>query len=181
MTDPRWLPLPLCLLLAGCPDGGPDTPPQPLQIGVHDTTLDTFVPLAEADMMAVVLGANELNMIVPSLRAIDIDPRGPDPTVEVDVGGVIMAADIEGSRVDMQPDADGYVLWDLRVPFQAELCCFNCVTGIVTAYMEDASGVDFEGSVTVLLSRNGGACPAPTICCATADLCPVPELAPLCE
>jgi hypothetical protein len=178
MRTPIWPGL--CLLLAACPGNGPDTPPQPLQIGRHDTATDSFVPVAAGEIMAVVLGPNGLNMVVPSLRAVGIDPSGPDPTVEVDVGGVIMAADIEGSRVDMQPDADGYVLWDLRVPFQAELCCYNCVSGAVHATLEDASGNDFEGSVTVMLSRNGGACPDPDVCCASADLCEVPELALIC-
>jgi len=166
----------VALLAAGCP-GGTDEPPRPLEIGLNQG--DQFVPLDADQLVAVVLGPNGLNMIVPSLRAADIDPRAPDPTVEVTVGDVVMAADIEGSRVDMQSDGVGYVLWDLRVPFQTELCCYNCAAGLVTAKMQDAAGYWYEGSVTVTLAR--GTCPDDTVCCSSADLCPEPELANLCQ
>jgi hypothetical protein len=128
--------------------------------------------------MAVVLGPNGLNMVVPSLRAIDVDPRAPDPSVELEIGGVLMAADIEGSRVDMQPDDDGFVLWDLRVPFQVELCCYNCSSGTLRARLEDSSGLSFAGQVDIVVGR--GECPDADVCCQSADLCPEPELANLC-
>jgi hypothetical protein len=55
MKHARWLPL--CLLLAGCPAAAARHPPQPLLRSACTTPRrDTFVPLAEADMI-VVLGA----------------------------------------------------------------------------------------------------------------------------
>lgn len=163
-------------LAAGC--SGDPGPTKPLEIGLRDQD-GKFVPLADNDEVAIVLGANGLNMIVPSLRADGIDPHAPDPTVEVEIGGTLMAADIEGSRVDMTTDGVGYVLWDIRTPFQTELCCYNCSAGTVTARMQDASGQLFEGSVTVTFERGG--CPDPVVCCQSVDVCPEPEQAKLCQ
>jgi len=163
-------------LVAGC--GGDSGPPRPLEIGLRGQD-GSFVPLAENDEVAIVLGANGLNMIVPSLRASDIDPHAPDPTVEIEIGGTLMAADIEGSRVDMTDDGVGYVLWDIRTPFQTELCCYNCSAGLVNARIQDASGQAFEGSVTVTFERGG--CPDPAVCCQNVDVCPEPEQAKLCQ
>lgn len=168
----------LCLagLLVGC--SSPAGPPGPLEIGIRDAD-GQFVALTGDESVPVVLGANGLNMIVPSLRAIDIDPRGPDANVEVSVGGILMAADIEGERVDMISDGPGYALYDLRVPFQTDLCCYNCSPGVVTARLRDASGKTFEGQVTVQLER--AACPDPAVCCQDANACPDPSLTQVCE
>jgi hypothetical protein len=171
----KQLILSIAALLIGC--GGP-AETRPLEIGVRGAD-DSFVPLSENESVPVVLGANGLNMIVPSLRAMDIDPIGPDPTVEVSVGGILMAADIEGSRVDMVSDGAGYVLFDLRVPFQTDLCCYNCSPGRITAVMKDASGTRFEGAVTVQLER--ASCPDPGVCCQDANACPDPSLTKVCE
>lgn len=171
--------LPLVLLaVAGCPQNGDDDgPPGVMEIGIRGAD-GTFQPLAPGDTTAVVLGANGLNMIQPSLRSAEIDPRSPDPTVTVTVGGIVMAADIEGARVQLENDGTGYVLWDLRVPFQTELCCYICRPATVQARFRDASGRLFEGQVDVNLSR--GECPDPPACCATADSCPDPSLTLLC-
>jgi len=163
-------------LLAGCPNNGPELPPGELEVGVKQG--GAFRPFEPGDTAAVLLGANGLNMITPSLRAAEINPRAPDPTVEVVVGGLVMAADIEGSRADMQHDGTGYVLWDLQVPFQTDLCCFVCGMGLVTARMRDASGRLFEGEVIVSLERGG--CPDAEACCTSADACPDPSLTVLC-
>ena len=170
----------LTILIAGLAfaTGCPSSPPGPLEIGVRDVD-DNFRALGPDESVPVVLGANGLNMVVPSLRALDIDPQGPDPQVQVSVGGILMAADIEGSRVDMTADGAGYVLWDLRVPFQTELCCYNCSIGVITATLEDASGSSFEGEVSVQLER--ATCPDPDVCCANADACPDPSLTKVCE
>jgi hypothetical protein len=118
-------------------------------------------------------------MVVPSLRARGIDPRGPDVQVEVTVAGILMAADIEGSRVDMAESGDGHVLWDIRVPFQTELCCYVCREGTLEARLVDRAGRVFETVVTVRLERGG--CPDPVACCGNANVCPDPELTLLCE
>ncbi len=166
------------LALTGCP--GPDDtgPPSPMEVGMRATD-GTFHPYAEGESVGVVLGANGLNMIVPSLRAVGINPRAPDPDVQVHVAGFVMAADIEGARVDMDDDGTGYVLWELRVPFQTELCCFVCGMGEIVARIRDNSGRNFEGRATVRLERGG--CPDVAACCATADFCPDPTLTQVCE
>jgi len=165
------------LLVGGCPGPSTNGPALPMEIGTRSAD-GTFVPLHDGDTMPVVLGANGLNMVVTSLRASGINPRAPDPSVEVDVAGSAMAADIEGARVDMMDDGTGYVLWELRVPFQTQLCCYVCGEGTISAHIRDNSGQDFEGMVTVRLERGG--CPDPTACCDTADMCPDPTLTLVC-
>lgn len=163
--------------VVGCGGGEQAPPPGVLEIGAH--VAGAFQAFGEGDVASVVLGANGLNMIQPSLRAADIDPRAPDPTVTVTVAGILMAADIEGARVDLKSDGTGYVLWDLRVPFQTELCCFVCRPGKVTAQIRDAAGRQFKGEVTVSLQRGG--CPDPPACCVKADACPDPALTQVCS
>ncbi len=167
----------VAVALLGCIQPPPPPPPGTLEIGENQGgRFRTFFDGATA---AVVLGANGLNMVVPSLRAVEIDPRAPDPTVTVEVVGRLMAADIEGTRPDMKSDGTGFVLWDLRVPFQVELCCFICRDGRIAAGITDASGRLFEGTVTVRLERGG--CPDPPACCKFADACPDPSLTQVCE
>lgn len=165
-------------LLSSCPDDPPPGPPLPLEIGIKNEAGELEL-VSDRDSMAVVLGANGLNMVVPSLRAEGIDPHGPDVEVVVTVGGIVMAADIEGSRVDMQETSDGPVLWDIRVPFQTELCCYVCEEGTIEARLTDSTGQVFESVVTVVLERGG--CPDPTACCGDARVCPDPDLALVCE
>lgn len=167
------------LLACGC-SGPPAQPPGALEIGIHDEEEGTFVPLQDGDTVAVVLGSNGLNMVVPSLRVEGADPRGPEPNVEVFVGGVLMAADIEGDRVDLVVDDAGRgLLRDLRVPFQTDLCCYVCRDGTLRARLEDRKGRVYEGEVTVQLERGG--CPDPSACCASASACPDPDLTQVCE
>ncbi len=156
-----WFPLVLTVGWTAC-GNDPEPDPLPLEVGYRGAD-DQFVPLGDGDAMAVVLGPNGLNMIVPSLRMTDVDPKGPDSNVEVLVEGLVMAADIEGSSVDMQPDGSSYILWDLRVPFQNNLCCYNCAVGKVTATLKDASGQPFIGEVSIVLGRS--TCPDPAVCC----------------
>jgi len=177
MRRPHSLLLCTVTVLAGCPSNEPLVATGELEIGVDDG--GTFRPLVPGDTITVVLGANGLNMIQPSLRAVDINPRSPDPAVDVDVGGFVMAADIAGSRVDMQHDGTGFVLWNLQVPFQTDLCCYACGMGLVRAGIRDASGRLFEGSVMVRLERGG--CPDEEACCTSADACPDPSLTVLCD
>ncbi|MBI2893439.1 MAG: hypothetical protein HYY06_07790 [Deltaproteobacteria bacterium] len=165
------------LLAPGCGDDEDTRPPGVLDLGVRVD--ETFEPLAEGATMAVILGPNGLNMVVPSLRSAQIDPRAPDPTVSVTVGGILMAADIEGARVDMEDDGTGNVLWDLRVPFQTELCCYICEEGLMKAKIRDATGRRFEGQVTIRLERGG--CPDTAACCGDPNTCPDPSLTQLCE
>jgi len=165
-------------LSAGCGDDA--EPPGPLEIGFHDEVSGDFVALSDSDAVPIVLGANGLNMIVPSLRAEGIDPSGPDPDISVNVGGILMAAVIQGDNADMDPQNGAFVLWDLRVPFQTDLCCYNCAPGTIRARLEDRSGHAFEGEVTVQLSRNG-TCPDTSVCCANLNACPDPAPGQLCE
>ncbi|MEK6606574.1 MAG: hypothetical protein AABZ30_02835, partial [Myxococcota bacterium] len=137
-----------------------------------------FRRLADGDMVVVVTGPNALNMIVPSLLARDIDPRAPDPTVTVTIDGQLMAADIEGARADMQKLGDGFVLWNMRVPFTSELCCYECREAQIDATISDASGHSFRGSVRPLLQFRS--CPDECACCASADDCPDPSLTQVC-
>jgi len=179
MLSQRLIALPLAALLFGCPnDPGP---PGVLEIGIHDQDSGDFILMTDDMSVPVVLGANGLNMLVPSLRAVDIDPEDPTPSVTVSVGGILMAADLKfDSRVDMQDTGGSYVLWDLNVAFQTDLCCYNCVEGIVTASLEDRTGRMFEGEVTVVLSRNG-TCPDTSVCCGDVNACPDPALTQVCE
>ena len=162
-------------LCAGCPE-----PPGPLEIGIQDEDTGEFMPLHDDDPVAVVLGANGLNMIVPSLRAEGIDPSGPDPDITVSVGGILMAAVIQGENTDMESRDGMYVLWGLRVPFQTNLCCYNCAPGVISARLEDQSGNAFEGEVRIQLSRNG-TCPDVAVCCADLSACEDPTYAQVCE
>jgi len=166
------------LLLSGCPGPGEELPPEPLEIGTLAPD-GTFVPLSDGDSMGVILGANGLNMIVPSVRAEGVNPRRPDPNVEVEVSSHTMAAILLAERVDMEPEADAFVLKNLQVPFQTELCCYVCTEGTVMASLRDGSGRRFEGEVTVRFERGG--CPDVDACCATADACPDPTLTQVCE
>jgi len=162
----------LLTLLAAC------GPPGELEIGIRNNAGE-FEPLSSGESVAVILGANGLNMITPSLRATGIDPSKPDPSVKVSIGDSVMATILKGEPVDMTPVGDAHVLWDLRVPFLAELCCYNCASGLVTAELKDASGKRFVGEVSVQFSRD--ACPAPDVCCATVSACPKPEMTQVCQ
>lgn len=155
-------------------------PPGLLEIGVQDQASGDFMPLGADDTVSVVTGANGLNMIVPSLMAVGIDPAGPDPDVIVTVNGIFVAAVIQGDNADMAPEDDGFVLWDLRVPFDVDLCCYECSVGLISASLEDQSGHAFEGEVSVLLTK-AGICPNPSSCCVDASRCPDPSLVRLCE
>lgn len=172
------LALAILAALAACSDPDDDRPPGVLEIGVRGEG-GGFQPLVDGDPMTVSLGPNGLNMVVPCLRSAEIAPKAPDPNVSVTVEGFVMAADIEGARVDMEFDGTGNVLWDLRVPFQTELCCFTCRQGLVEARIKDATGRRFVGAVTVQLERGG--CPDEGACCPTADMCPDPSLTQICE
>ena len=159
----------------GCGNSGPV---EVLEIGDRAAS-DEFVPFEDDDFIRVVRGPNELNMVVPSVRAVGIDPTAPDPTIEVTVEGYVMAEDIEDARIDMISNGDGYVLWELRVPFMAEMCCFMCSPATITASITDASGKRFEGQRTLILQRD--TCPDPDICCATVGACLDPSLTQVCQ
>jgi len=165
-------------MLSACTDPDETLPPGELEIGLRLAD-GTFEPVADGDAMAVELGANGLNMIVPSLWAEGINPNAPNPTVLVEIEGILMAADIEGSRVDMERDGDGYALWDLRVPFQTQLCCYVCREGTISATLRDRSGREFIGEATVRLERGG--CPDEAACCSSDQACPDPSLTQVCE
>ena len=159
-------------------DSGGEPPGMPLEIGTIAPD-GSFVPLNDGDSMEVVLSASGLNMIMPSLRAVGVNPVRPDPNVEVEVSGHTMAMNLLGERVDMEPDGDGYVLPNVRVPFQTELCCYVCTEGTVMASLQDGSGHTFEGQVTVRFERGG--CPDVSACCVSAGACPDPALTLVCE
>lgn len=163
--------------MAGCPDPEDNRPPGVLEIGVRAAD-GSFQTLHDGDAMTVSLGPNGLNMVVPCLRSAEIATKAPDPTVTVTVADLVMAADIEGARADMESDGVGNVLWDLRVPFQTEICCFTCREGYVEAKIKDAKGRRFEGAVWVQLERGG--CPDLEACCEEADMCPDRSLTQLC-
>lgn len=177
LKTPLIFAITLLPFLAGCPGGGTDPPPGELEIGVLEPD-GSFRALVDGDSMAVLLGANGLNMIVPSVRAVGVNPRRPDPDVQVEVATYTMAAILEAARVDMDPDGDGYVLANLQVPFDAELCCYVCTEGTITASLRDASGRVFAGQVTVRMERGG--CPDVTACCTSVDDCEDPSLTQLC-
>lgn len=166
------------LLACGCGES-PGATAAPLEIGVKAAD-GTFQPLAEGDTVRTSPGTMGSTMLVPSVRAADVDPRAPEPSVQVDVGGFVLAANLADPRVDMVDDGTGYVLWDLRVQFQAAACCYACRDAAVVARLRDATGKQFEGHVTVQLDPGAG-CPDVTACCATADACPDPSLTQLCR
>lgn len=128
----------------------------------------------------VVNGGQGVSMIQPMLRASGVDPREPDPEVEVSLAGHVVAAELAGERTDMQPDGAGaYVLPPLTVPFTVETCCFVCRDVYVSAWLLDGAGGMFARALRVGLSP--GQCPQPAFCCRDASVCPDPSLAPVCE
>ena len=154
-------------------------PTQPLQIGLHDNVNDTFVPLADNDMIPLILGPCGIEMAVLSLRAKGVDPRTPSPAITVTVGGLPMADELSGAPFDMVADGSGYVLFDVNAAFQFLPCCFNCSLGLVEAMLQDRSGRQFAGQVIVQLSRNG-ACPDSSVCCTDVNACQDPNLTQVC-
>lgn len=165
------------VLVVAC-SSTPAATPDPLEIGVRATD-GTFTRLSDGDTVRATPASMGATKLVPALRALGIDPRAPEPTVEVTVGGLVMAANLAGPRADMVADGAGYVLWDLNVQFQTQPCCYACSEGTIVASLRDSTGKRFEGDVTVQLDPGGG-CPDPAACCATADACPSPALTQLC-
>lgn len=160
----------------------------PLEIGTRqppcspwgESCAGAFAPLADGDPASVVLDPHgSLDMLLLSLRAAEADPHAPRATVTVTVAEQVIGANVPGERADMQSDGVGFVLWDLRVPFQQELCCYACRDARVDGRLEDASGRVFTLEVTVLLRRSGR-CPDPEACCASAEACPEPSMTQLC-
>lgn len=193
-----------CATLAGCSDDGnevidaavgldaplvvdapvPDAVPiadafaaGALEIGIRGEG-DTFIPLQSGQDVPVVLGAIGLDMLVLSLRAYDVAAGAIDPSIEFVVSDTVYAVDILGP---IKPSLIGnaHMLWDIRVPYMVALCCYNCGEGTITATFTDSSAQLFARSVTVRPSRGG--CPDPAACCVSADACPVPSKATVCE
>ncbi|MBI2895576.1 MAG: hypothetical protein HYY06_18615 [Deltaproteobacteria bacterium] len=158
-----------------CPEPERAEPPRPsdfdgvLEIGVNGG--DEFVPLHDGDDMNVSTGSNGLDMVVPCLRATDVDPTAPIADITVTIDGVVRGAELPGQRADMQSDGAGWVLWDLRVPFQVDGCCVICSEAVVNAILRDDQDRELAGSVRVVLQRGAG-CPDPEAECADPSTCP---------
>src|SRR5262245_56969182 len=100
-------------------------PPGTIEIGIEPGDGGPFIPLEDGDPMPLILISNGLNMVQPSLRVADADPAAPTKTVEVWIGDVLVGATMAGENVDLRYDGTGWVLFDLRAPLQAELCCVS--------------------------------------------------------
>lgn len=174
----------LALALGGaCLQAPPEPPPLPLEIGYNELlTVQGFSyrRVQDGESIPISLGPNGLFMVQPCLRAVGIDPRAPVPDVVVTIDDVPVAADLDFDRVDMVRQGEGWILWDLRVAFTNELCCFNCQTGVMKARLRDAADNVFEGVVTLLLSGRG-VCPDPDACCLDPQDCVEPAFATACE
>lgn len=150
-----------------------------LEIGIPDG--DAFLLLDDGDVVPLRFNTNGgIDMITLDLRADSIDPRAPEVEVTVTVEGMVLGGDLTTRAPwDMEPDGDAYVLRDVNVGFVSRSCCHNCRQGLIEARLRDAKGRLFEGLVDAVLAV--GACPAPEVCCQSADQCPDPALAMVCE
>ena len=151
-----------------------------IEIGIED--LDgTFRPLADGDLVPVLLGANALNMVVLSLRvpgAAGELPPSLEPEVLVSVDRVLVAANL-GFPAEPEFDGVGWVYGKLNVAFQVDLCCFNCSEAVVKATVRGAEGERHRGKLTLVPARAG--CPDTGVCCYDAGACVERLLGPLCE
>lgn len=185
---PRIVGSVLLLAVAGCAE---DPPPPPcsaqiaapyqgeLEIGLMDLDTGSYRRLADGDPVGVSMGANGLSMIVPTFRAVGINPARPQVCVTVEVPGRNIADGLANPPSGMVPDGDGYILRNFQVPFQVPQCCIVCQDGHVSAYMRDNRGQRFHGEVTLRLERSG--CPDPAGSCCPPDVtCPAPLFAPVC-
>ncbi|MEK6606573.1 MAG: hypothetical protein AABZ30_02830 [Myxococcota bacterium] len=169
---------PVAVLLVGA-CGATDAALGALEVGVRDA--NAFQTLRDGDILPLRLNTNGgTDMVTVALRTRGADPRAPAVDVEVTVEGVVLGGEITtGAPRDMEPDGDGFVLWDVNLAFRSRTCCHNCREAEVIARLEDASGRAFEGSARVMLAR--GMCPEPSVCCQSADECPDPAIAQVCQ
>lgn len=177
----------LAALAAACSEDAP-ADPGPLEIGIPGAPCSpfqddpggcAFAPVEDGDALPVMPGPGSYVTIYPSLRAAAIDPHEPEVDVTVTIDDFVLGAEEPAEPVDMRADGTRFVLWSVRVRLQAELCCFSCREGTVEAQLRDAQERSFRGAVRVRLAR--AECPDPDACCATADTCPAPLTALLCD
>ena len=71
------------------------------------------------------------------------------------------------------------IVWNVLVPFEEEICCYACETGVIEARLVDASGRAFRGSLQAQLVRHD-VCPDPSICC-REYVCPDGLTTQVCE
>lgn len=170
--------LAVAILATGCVDAdGPGECTDPELVGALEFgTLDdtgNFVPITDGDPVAILINQAAPG-ILPSLRARELDPIAPEPSVTVWVDGVFVGADLKGGAADMVPDGDAHVLGDLRVLFDVDPCCVNCLEAVVEGTLVDRQCRACTGRVTVILQASGS-CPPPTSFCGCDESsCPAP-------
>ena len=100
-------------------------------------------------------------------------PGPADVDITVTVDGVLIGAGITGeARPPTELDDGSAVMWDERVAFQVNLCCFSCKSAVVRATMIDAADREYRGAVKVLLVRDWSGCPDQYVCCSDPGSCP---------
>jgi len=168
--------LTVAFLAGGCGDDGECTDPKligALEFGVLDEN-GQFAAITDGDLVSVI-SIQATYGLAPSLRAEQLDPSAPEPSVMVWVDGVLIGA----NRAGETPDGDAYVLENLGVLFQMQPCCFNCVEATIEAQLVDKNCHKCAGSVTVTLAASGS-CPATTHCGCDSSDCVAPLTPTLC-
>lgn len=155
-------------------------PPGSLEIGLDDYDQLSFVPVTDGAELPMYLGTGGLYVLVLSLRANEVDPDAPHPTISVYVDDTLVAFEHHDSNTDMVATTEGYVLWNVFVIPRVEMCCFNCRDAVVLARLDDRAGQSFEGEVRARLVASDS-CADTSICCADAAACPDPTMTELCE
>ncbi len=171
-------------LVSGCGEPGATECTDPVVIGALEIGFrgadDVFVPAVDGQAVQVTVGPQGNNMIVPSLRTDQLDPRGPVPDVNLFLDGVLIAAaPTRGAPVDMTPDGDTFSLDNLGVEFQIHPCCFSCKEVVLTARLVDRNCHACTVQMTVEL-QTFESCPSERPCCYDSLECVKPEWANLC-
>ena len=162
-------------------DPGP-VPSETLEIGVGEYGSSALSPLADGDPVAIVLGPEALLLLPLALRVRDATPAESDPTITVTAMGTFVA----GTHKHHFPwtresDSPGtWVLAPRAVVQDVDYCCVACRDALVEASVETEYGGLLRASVRVLLTYRTY-CPEAPPCCRSADDCPDPAMARLCE
>ena len=169
----------LCLLV-GC--GGESVSPEELDLGVGEPS-EGFVPLVDGQQLLifpVYVAGSFLDGFFINLRTPPLDPTDPDLEVVVRDGELPIGREVGSyTLVERSDGTGGFLVWQVRVVFAEESCCFLCKEIVVEARLEDANGRRFLGRSRVIPTHS--VCPDSEGCCSSADLCERFEAPQVCE
>jgi hypothetical protein len=131
-----------------------------------------FIAITDGQAVPIV-AMQATHGFVTTLRAKELDPLLPKPSVAVYVSGLLIGGNRAGETTDMVPNGDAHVLENLVVLTQTEPCCFNCLVAKVEADLVDRNCHMCSGSVEVILQPSGS-CPPETFCSCDESYCPAP-------